>query len=112
MSAIKNALKRILKWLRQNQNDTELQSGLSIREIEEKVAELSLKLPKEVYELYQWRNGTANDVEFFPGYWFLTLELAIDIYCKNMNIEKKLQEHYENNDDLKLLTRIETWNQY
>lgn len=112
MSAIKNALERILKWLKKNQNDTELQSGLLIREIDEKVAELPLKLPKEVYELYQWRNGTANDVEFFPGYWFLSLELAVDIYCRNMNIEKKLQEPYENNNDLELLTHIETWNQY
>ncbi|MGL5836700.1 MAG: HEAT repeat domain-containing protein [Waterburya sp.] len=112
MSAITNALERILEWLKQNQNDKELQSGLSIREIDEKIAELPLKLPKEVYELYQWRNGTAIDVEFFPGYWFFPLELAIDIYCKNMNIEKKLQESYEKNDDLELSTHVETWNQY
>lgn len=75
MSELMQALNRILD--QRPDCISYLQPGLTYDEIEEKVKDLPFRLPKEVYELYQWRNGlTINDskIEFFPGYQFLPLE--------------------------------------
>jgi len=58
MEAIAAALNRIAIWLQAQhpQGYETLQPGLNRQEIENKV--ISLQLPEEFYELYQWRNGT------------------------------------------------------
>ena len=91
MSGLTNALNRIVNWLEKHSCEkyasvNVLQPGLSYEEIERRVVDLPFKLPEEVYELYQWRNGTCEGEEdfskFFSGYAFLSLESAIDEYEK------------------------------
>ncbi len=84
MSTLTKALNRILKWLQQYRplDVSFLNPGLSVAEIEEIVKKLPVRLPKEVYELYQWRNGTirgTEDWEFsctFDWWGFVPLQFA------------------------------------
>ena len=61
-SELTDALNRILRWMEQHKPwlIEYLQPGLSISEIENLVKDLPIKLPSEVYELYQWRNGVTK----------------------------------------------------
>ncbi len=72
-------LERILAWLQAHDQPAaaSLQPGLSQAEIEAKVKELPFRLPQEVYELYQWRNGDPAGHELFPYHVFLPLEEAV-----------------------------------
>ncbi|MHC0064574.1 hypothetical protein ACWATR_17005 [Nostoc sp. UIC 10890] len=82
MSLLTDALDIILNWLQQNKPSyaSSLQPGLAYEEIEEKVKNLPFRLPTEVYELYQWRNGMIDDdSEFFSYYRFLPLEEALQV---------------------------------
>ncbi|MEH1820035.1 MAG: SMI1/KNR4 family protein [Nostoc sp.] len=82
MSQLTDALDRILNWLQQNKPSyaSSLQPGLTYEEIEEKVKNLPFRLPREVYELYQWRNGMIDDdSEFFSYYRFIPLEEALQL---------------------------------
>ncbi|BAY87151.1 putative esterase [Calothrix parasitica NIES-267] len=63
MSDLTNALNRIFNWLEKHPSEKYasvdvLQPRLSYEEIERRVADLAFELPEEVYELYQWKNGT------------------------------------------------------
>jgi cell wall assembly regulator SMI1 len=99
MSLLTDALDRVLNWFEQNDDldfahFESLQPGLKYEEIEEKVTDLlPFRLPKEVYELYQWGNGAWIGEEiyarFFDDYVFLSLESALKIYC---NLTAILQE--------------------
>jgi cell wall assembly regulator SMI1 len=89
MSALTDALERILTCLQQRFYDSArmFEPGLSYKDIEQRVKKLPFKLPKEVYELYQWRNGTYYAEEdragfFDDGLVFLSLEAAIN-KCRN-----------------------------
>ena len=55
MSALTEALERILKELQKNRPAvaSTLQSGLTYKEIQETITNLPFCLPNEVYELYQ-----------------------------------------------------------
>lgn len=66
MSTLTSALDRILNWLQQHDPKTvaSLQPGLTLEEIEEQVKILPFRIPIEIYELYQWRNGTRNRSPF------------------------------------------------
>ena len=84
MSLLIDSLNNIFTWFQQN-NPTvaaSLQSGLSYREIENKLSSLPFRLPQELYELYQWRNGSiriAKNADFFEHYRFLPLEESLKI---------------------------------
>ena len=89
MSELTDALNQIVSWLEKHPSEKYasadvLQPGLSYEEIDRRVADLPFKLPEEVYELYQWRNGTCDGEEeraqFFNGLTFLSLEAALDKY--------------------------------
>lgn len=89
MSTLTNALERILNWLQNNllleyASLEVLEPGLTYEEIEEMVADLPFRLPQEVYELYQWRNGTCYGEEDFARFFyyraFLSLESALEKY--------------------------------
>ncbi len=63
------------------------QKGLTDPEIEEKMKCLPFQLPEEVARLYKWRNGTRidtgatyDDLNFFPGFYLMALEEAIEQY--------------------------------
>lgn len=59
--------------------------GLSHYEISKLSKRLPFKLPKELYSLYEWRNGIPQGIahtSFFRGLRFLPLEEAITLYYK------------------------------
>ncbi|QLE44261.1 SMI1/KNR4 family protein [Nostoc sp. C052] len=107
MSQLTDALDIILNWLQQNKPSYaySLQPGLAYEEIEEKVKNLPFRLPKEVYELYQWRNGMCilkgeKIAQFFHGYTFLSLEDAIDEYNQLIGLWDDPELDYEWDKDL------------
>ncbi|MBW4510360.1 MAG: SMI1/KNR4 family protein [Scytonematopsis contorta HA4267-MV1] len=106
MVALTDALERIMNWLRENQADyaNSFATGLKYDEIFSYEEELGFKLPGEIYELYQWRNGTEEDAKAlcFPTMQFLPMNRAIE-YSQGCNeyIEsgkesvKELSEWYD-----------------
>jgi hypothetical protein len=93
MSALTNALERILNWWKKNGYEEvvyNLQSGLNSAEIEEIVKHLPFELPLEVWDIYQWRNGSRDD----EG-WFLPLQKAVNLYLANLESYEALwQQEY------------------
>lgn len=90
MTAIKNNLKRIWDCVEQKAPEIKdlFQPGLKPEEIDEIAKDLPFKLPQEVYELYQWRNGLLNDTGFYTcgcdtlSSYFDSLETAIQNIIK------------------------------
>ncbi|MEH1940439.1 MAG: SMI1/KNR4 family protein [Nostoc sp.] len=84
-SILTESLDRILKSLEEKDPEIAslLQPGLTRKEIDEITKDLPFKLPEELYELYQWRNGLSDDVGFGFATWngiiggFSSLEEAI-----------------------------------
>ncbi len=75
MTAIKNNLKRIWACIEEKAPEVKdlFQPGLKSEEIDEITKDLPFKLPKEVYELYQWRNGLVDNTYFeFSDYGSIT----------------------------------------
>ncbi len=75
MTAIKNNLKRIWDCIEEKAPEVKdlFQPGLKSEEIDEITKDLPFKLPKEVYELYQWRNGLVDNTYFeFSDYGSIT----------------------------------------
>lgn len=62
----------------------DLKSGISPKEINNLAKNLPFKLPLEVYELYQWRNGLFGWDFLFENYEFLSLERAIYKYQEEL----------------------------
>ncbi len=86
MSALTNALNRIMAWLQQNSPicASGFLPGLSPKEVEQKLGELPFRVPQEVYELYQWRNGTNNECGVFVYHYLLDLNTALE-YSQGIN---------------------------
>lgn len=66
-----------------------LQEGLSVFEINKMVQVLPFRFPPELIELYSWKNGTKcadgdllDDLHFFPGFYFMSLEEALSGYLE------------------------------
>lgn len=87
MSKITNALRDIMSWMEEYQPRyaNSFLPGLSKEEIEVNFQSLEVPINKEIYELYEWRNG--RDVEplinqsFFPSiYDLLPLGDVVDLY--------------------------------
>ncbi|NEP80637.1 MAG: hypothetical protein F6K39_22175 [Okeania sp. SIO3B3] len=87
MSALVEALERIRKLHLKHQPlvAEELQPGLTRGQIDELVKNLPFSLPEELYELYQWRNGMKDLIQWQPFicnrsgmYGFLSLEKALE----------------------------------
>ncbi|MEH2224262.1 SMI1/KNR4 family protein [Nostoc sp.] len=70
-SILTESLDRILKSLEEKDPEIAslLQPGLTRKEIDEITKDLPFKLPEELYELYQWRNGLSNYIVFGWGKW-------------------------------------------
>lgn len=82
MSTLTNALNRIITCWQKNGNEklvNGLIPGLSYVEIEELAQELPIQLSPEVFELYQWRNGSKFEENIG---WYLPLQDAVK-YCLN-----------------------------
>jgi hypothetical protein len=98
MSDLTDALGRILNWLEQHRlsDISFLQPGLSNAEIDELVVDLPLRLPKDIWELYQWKNGTriiGDYWEFsciFENWSFYPLQFVIDGFRDKIERYKKI----------------------
>lgn len=79
MSALTDALNRIMEWLQQNSPTwaSGFQPGLSPAEIEKKLGELPFCVSREVYELYQSCNGVNNECGIFVYHHLLDLDTAL-----------------------------------
>ena len=88
MSLLTESLEQILIQLEQKDPEiaASLQPGLTREEIDEIVKYLPFKLPEEVYELYQWRNGISGRIGFGYGAWngisanYSSLEVVIKFF--------------------------------
>lgn len=88
MSVLTKTLNRIVNWIEQYRPSyiKYLQPGLSKAEIKEIIKELPIKLPTEIYELYQWRNGTVpgdkarETAWLFENWTFMSLQEAVKRY--------------------------------
>lgn len=100
MVVLTNAMERILKGMQKYdaQIASLLQPGLSFWEIEEKVRVLPFRLPQEIYELYQWRNGFIPvKSEVFASFWghdFFSLDWLIKKYFDTIEDLKKYSDFY------------------
>jgi SMI1 / KNR4 family (SUKH-1) len=79
VSELKLALERISTWYsnKKPQSPPVFKRGLSRLEIDELVKDLQLPLPEEVYELYEWCNGSSEETIAFHQYHLLPLEQAV-----------------------------------
>jgi hypothetical protein len=81
MSELIKALEIIRNWLQKNYPSMGKfpHSGLKLTRIQELTKNLPFQLAEEIYELYQWRNGTLHDRGFFPFMTFYPLEESLKI---------------------------------
>lgn len=95
MTVLTEALDRILNFWQQHGYEeavADLQPGLSYNEIEEISKKLPIRLPTEVYELYQWRNGSRDgEGLFFP------LEKAVAEHLDKFDFYDPCSWIYEDN---------------
>ena len=86
MSVLTDSLNRIMQWLEENRPDyaESFLPGLSDEEIREKLSNVELELPEEIYELYRWRNGSQNGEDsksvIFPCMEYMSLDEALEYY--------------------------------
>lgn len=82
MSTLTNALNRIIKWLEIYKPELAASffPGLNFNEIQAGEQKIGFKFPAEIYELYQWRNGSDIDGYslFGPCMGFLSFDRAIE----------------------------------
>jgi HEAT repeat protein len=118
MSVLTEALNRIFNWLQQyNPNAASaLEPGLTYDEIQEMVKYLPFKLPEEVYELYQWRNGSNLDglTFIFDAMELLPLEKTVNFYKRTTQTETYFFPLFFSEGDLKYCEIVlkEKFNQY
>jgi len=69
MKDLINALDRMYIWLEINMPEfaEAFQPRLSYEEIESMVSEIPLKLPQEIHDLYNWRNGLVGDISRYTN---------------------------------------------
>jgi cell wall assembly regulator SMI1 len=72
-----------------------LQPPLTLAQIERLATRLPFALTTEVETLYQWHNGTRaqtgddlDDLHFFPGFYFLSLEEALETYVEREDADQ------------------------
>jgi hypothetical protein len=99
MSDLTDSLNRIMQWLQQNSPTcaSGFLPGLSSEEIEKKLSELPFCVSREVYELYQWRNGTNNGYSVFVYHYLLDLETALR-YSQGINDSFWIETREEDGD--------------
>jgi hypothetical protein len=102
MLVLTEVLEKIMSWLKKHQLEyaNSFLPGLQPNEIQAVEEELGFNLPKEIYELYKWRNGTEEDAKAlcFPTMQFLPLTVAVknsQAWNKFILEEKNIVENYE-----------------
>ena len=100
MSNLTEALDRILNWLQRQKREhpqaTEewwirspeeknnapfVKPGLSLAEIAEVTKDMQQKFPPEVYQLYQWRNGSYYGNSMFDFDWLFNVDKGWGLYA-------------------------------
>lgn len=83
MQTLNESLEYMLRWMQNNlpEYGASFMPGLQFDEIIELVETLGFPLPEEIYELYQWRNGTRAEIPsfVFPAFEFAPLNKAAEI---------------------------------
>ncbi|HEY9848805.1 MAG TPA: hypothetical protein V6D28_05075 [Leptolyngbyaceae cyanobacterium] len=83
MVTLTEALNRIMKWLQQYTPEfaNSFLPGLTREEIEEIIKALPGKVPEEIYQLYQFRNGTLKEMKstVYPLFEFLPLAESVEV---------------------------------
>ena len=84
------ALDKVYDWLLEHKPDValSLQPGLTRQEIDELTKDLPCRLPEEIYQLYQWRNGCEHKC-FIEDKEFYSLQ-------KSISISHSHYKYYEN----------------
>jgi hypothetical protein len=78
MSELISALESISAWYDENESRSIFRPGLSRTDIDEIVKNLQFEVPNELYELYEWCNGSSeNDRIAFRQFYLLPLEGAV-----------------------------------
>lgn len=107
-SPLISALERLSRWLETNAPAIAqaFQPGLTRKQIEAQIQALPFRLPEEVCQFYQWRNGGAIEVtaeghsyhqaiELLPIHRLLSLEEAIAEYTTFCQIyEDRVDDYY------------------
>jgi cell wall assembly regulator SMI1 len=78
MSELTSALERINNWYQEKESRSVFQAGLSRSAIDELAKDLQFSLPEEVYELYQWCNGSSEVPIAFMQQYMLPLRDAVN----------------------------------
>ncbi|MBD2438548.1 SMI1/KNR4 family protein [Nostoc sp. FACHB-110] len=92
MSDLTDALAEITSLFNSDfeQGDIILNPGITKTQIAEITNGLPFHLPQEMYELYSWSNGDYfAGYKVFGGLYFLSLEEAVESYCKTIEAAKK-----------------------
>jgi hypothetical protein len=79
MSELTSALERIGAWYQEKQSRSVFQPGLSRSAIDDLVKDLAFPISEEVYELYEWCNGSPDDSDavLFHQQYLLPLEESV-----------------------------------
>ena len=94
MNKLTDALERIIAW-RRKYKPTEhqiLKPGLSTEQLYEKLKRFPNQLPQEIYALYQWHNGTNDDLwrhGLFVYHSFLDIDNALQYAERLINRESE-----------------------
>ncbi len=92
MSELLDELEYILDWLQSSNLEFFdcYNPGLTRQQIDEITKDLPFRLSKEVYELYQWRNGTADlsyNNGYLPLYFLFPEQLRADVICSFCSLQ-------------------------
>jgi hypothetical protein len=79
MSDLTSALERIKAWYQEKESRSIFQPGLSRSEIDDLVKDLQFSIPEEIYELYQWCNGSSKVPIVLNQRYVLPLEEAVSL---------------------------------
>ena len=89
MTALTVAIERIMNWLQQYQPEfaASFLPGLTREQIQEQTKDLPGLIPEEIYELYQYRNGTLEEMKstVYPVFQFLPLDEAVQIFQESFD---------------------------
>ncbi|MEH2435149.1 MAG: SMI1/KNR4 family protein [Nostoc sp.] len=112
MSKLTDELQYILNWLKSTNHDFFdcYNPGLTRQQIDEITKDLPFRLSEEVYELYQWRNGTADlgyNNGYLPLYFLFPEQLRADVICSFCSLQDSVYIY----KTIREATSDEYWNQ-
>jgi hypothetical protein len=101
MRNLTQALNYSMEWLERHLPEYagSFLPGLTFNEVLERIETLGFPLPNELYELYQWRNGTTSDTPsiIFPTFEFIPLDEVVET-IQQANNDLMIAELFTFND--------------